>query len=90
MWKVNLAPEIQAGGDFKTPPQIYPLLKTLWIQISLLLTKPSDQDPHCCPLNIHGYIWNTAGKQDENWRGMPCIKNTCVAKVNDTLNFVQF
>ena len=26
---------------------IYPFFKTLQIQISLLLTKPSDKDPHC-------------------------------------------
>ena len=34
--------------------------KTLSIQISWLLMKPSDQDPQCFPLSlkIHFYNWN--------------------------------
>ena len=39
----------EALNPSPTEHQIYPLKKTVWSQISLLLMKPTDQDSHCFP-----------------------------------------
>ena len=57
--------------EFKSCPvePTFILFKTLYIQIGLLLLKPSDQDPQCFPLCLttHAYNCKASGKPFTPW-----------------------
>ena len=56
---------------------VFHFILPLEIQISWLLTKPSDQDSYCFPLwlKLHAYNLNEAALQVKNWGGVYYAKN---------------